>query len=117
MHEATGNKPQAQVAPVESDYKAVPEMRGTEQIGVTFERRDKAQIAPIDIEAMLAAMVATLAKAIAQEQDDTLNDDLCELYERADGIRERYIEAVHDEFQDDTPPNAPKEANVRKDKG
>jgi hypothetical protein len=24
----------------ESDYKAVPEMRGTEQIGVTFERKD-----------------------------------------------------------------------------
>ena len=24
----------------QSDYKAVPEMRGTEQIGVTFERRD-----------------------------------------------------------------------------
>jgi hypothetical protein len=33
-------KPQPQVAPVESDYVAVPEMRGTEQIGVTFERKD-----------------------------------------------------------------------------
>jgi len=29
--------------PCGSDYRAVPEMRGTEQIGVTFERKDAAQ--------------------------------------------------------------------------
>jgi hypothetical protein len=55
---------------------------------------------PLDIESMLAAMTVTLAKAISQEQDDTLNDDLCELYELADAFHDKYVEAVHESFKD-----------------
>ena len=66
---------------------------------------------PLDIEAMLAAMTVTLAKAIKQEQNDMLNGRLCDLHDLADAIHDEYVKAAHEEPEIPNAPSVPMDFN------
>ena len=66
---------------------------------------------PLDIEAVLAAVIATLAKAIKQEQNDMLNGRLCDLHDEADALHDEYVEAAHDEPEEPMGKKVPMDFN------
>jgi hypothetical protein len=100
-----GDKPQPQGAPVESDYKAVPEMRGNEQIGVTFERKAPAPAPKVtdasSFDSMANAWLAVyrLCEELGYKSVDTGcgRDNICAFIRTlAQRAGEGYVRGVND---------------------
>lgn len=62
----------------------------------------------IDMQTELFAMGHQLADMIDQEHDQTAHDALVEAFDAVGATLQRLNDKANDEFQDDTPPNAPK---------